>query len=79
MQDVEREHVFSLECLVLQNAQHQPNHYLDLEYLAMGQVTSPTFQSDDILYVCPTTILEWRRLSEDQVSYFKEYTSMSGS
>ena len=46
---------------------------------AMWQVISPTFQSDDILYICPTTILEWRRLSEDQVSYFKEYTSMSGS
>ena len=49
MQDVEREHVFSWECLALQNAQHQSNHYLDLEYPAMGQVTSPTFQSDYII------------------------------
>ena len=46
---------------------------------AMSQVTSPTFQWDDILYICPTTILEWRRLTEDQVSEFKEYTSTSGS
>ena len=28
---------------------------------------------------CPTPILDWRRLSEDQVSYFQVYTSMSGS
>ena len=58
MQDVEREHVFSGECLALQDARHQSKHYLDLEYPAMGQVTSPTFQSDEVIYVCPTTTLE---------------------
>ena len=39
---------------------------------ALWQVTSSTFQSDDILY-------EWRRLAEAQVSEFKEYTFTSDS
>ena len=46
---------------------------------AIWQVISSTFQSDDVLYICPTTILEWRRLTEDQVSEIKEYTTRSGS